>query len=137
LRFRKERLEEGAGAGFATATELADTLVRTTGMPFRTAHRIVGRLAQQPGSPTLKDLDDAAYEIAGYRASQRGLTAEVLASALDPHANVALRNRPGGPSPSETERMLAERQRRLEEYSSELGRRKGQVEEAIRRLREM
>ena len=33
-----------AGAGFATATDLADWLVRVPGMPFRRAHEITGRL---------------------------------------------------------------------------------------------
>ncbi len=42
LRFRTERLRALAGEGFATATDLADYLVRK-GLPFREAHRVVGR----------------------------------------------------------------------------------------------
>ena len=45
LQVQPERLKESSGTGFSTATELADSLVRITGMPFRTAHRIVGRIA--------------------------------------------------------------------------------------------
>ena len=33
-----------AGSGFATATDLADWLVREAGLPFRTAHHVTGRL---------------------------------------------------------------------------------------------
>ena len=33
-----------AGAGFATATDLADWLVRVLGLPFRKAHHVTGRL---------------------------------------------------------------------------------------------
>ncbi len=51
LKFNLERMEKSSGAGFSTATELADSLVRITGMPFRTAHRIVGRIAARRGQP--------------------------------------------------------------------------------------
>ncbi|RMF87763.1 MAG: argininosuccinate lyase, partial [Nitrospirae bacterium] len=39
----RERARELAGQGFATATDLADALVRA-GLPFRRAHEVVGRL---------------------------------------------------------------------------------------------
>ena len=39
-----ERMEAAAGSGFATATDLADYLVRVVGMPFREAHHVTGRL---------------------------------------------------------------------------------------------
>ena len=39
-----ERMKAAAGAGYATATDLADWLVRTLKMPFREAHHITGRI---------------------------------------------------------------------------------------------
>ncbi len=39
-----ERMSAAAGAGYATATDLADWLVRTLAMPFREAHRVTGRI---------------------------------------------------------------------------------------------
>ena len=39
-----ERMEAAAGSGFATATDLADYLVRVLDMPFRDAHHVTGRL---------------------------------------------------------------------------------------------
>jgi argininosuccinate lyase len=41
--FAPERMREGAAAGFSTATDLADWLVREAGIPFREAHHITGR----------------------------------------------------------------------------------------------
>jgi len=38
------RMKAAAGEGFATATDLADWLVRVLGMPFRKAHHITGRI---------------------------------------------------------------------------------------------
>jgi argininosuccinate lyase len=76
LDFRCERLALLAGAGFSTATEVADYLVRR-GLPFRQAHEIVGRvvaycdaqeisleeltLADWRGFSTLFDADITAY----------------------------------------------------------------------------
>ncbi len=39
-----QRMHDAAGAGYATATDLADWLVRTLKMPFREAHHVTGRI---------------------------------------------------------------------------------------------
>ncbi|WP_374305957.1 argininosuccinate lyase [Methylocella sp.] len=38
------RMKAAAGAGYATATDLADWLVKRLGLPFREAHHVTGRL---------------------------------------------------------------------------------------------
>src|SRR3982075_3411772 len=57
------RMKQAAGDGYATATDLADWLVRTLKMPFRDAHHVTGRicgLGSKPGrarhDPALKDM---------------------------------------------------------------------------------
>jgi argininosuccinate lyase len=45
LAFDTRRMREAAAAGFSTATDLADYLVRK-GLPFRQAHEIVGRIVR-------------------------------------------------------------------------------------------
>jgi len=40
----KTRMKEAAGEGYATATDLADWLVRALKMPFRDAHHVTGRI---------------------------------------------------------------------------------------------
>jgi len=80
-----ERMAAAAGAGFATATDLADWLVRSLGMPFRDAHHVTGRLvaeAEQRGCG-LEDLSldvmqavepritDAVYGVLGVENSVR------------------------------------------------------------------
>jgi argininosuccinate lyase len=40
----RARMRKAAGAGYATATDLADWLVRTLGLPFREAHHVTGRI---------------------------------------------------------------------------------------------
>jgi argininosuccinate lyase len=38
------RMKKAAGEGYATATDLADWLVRALNMPFRQAHQVTGRI---------------------------------------------------------------------------------------------
>ena len=44
LTVNRERMREAASAGFSTATDVADWLVRVANVPFREAHHITGRL---------------------------------------------------------------------------------------------
>jgi argininosuccinate lyase len=62
-RFNADRMRAAAEAGHATATDLADWLVREAGIPFREAHHVTGRavrLADERGAKlwdlTLDDL---------------------------------------------------------------------------------
>jgi argininosuccinate lyase len=48
-----ERMKEAAGAGYATATDLADWLVRTQKMPFRDAHHVTGRIVAKAAEQDL------------------------------------------------------------------------------------
>jgi argininosuccinate lyase len=41
------RMHDAAGEGYSTATDLADWLVRTLGIPFREAHRVTGQIVAQ------------------------------------------------------------------------------------------
>lgn len=137
LRFDRDRMRNAAGAGFSTATEIADSLVRTTGIPFRTAHQIVGRLAATNQRPSLDELDSAALEVAGIAPSSMGYTAEDLERALDLKANVEARARTGGPAPVETARMLKETLLYLEKAERRLEERRTRADSAIKMLREM
>ena len=42
-----KRMRAAAGAGYATATDLADWLVRELGLPFRQAHHVTGSLVRK------------------------------------------------------------------------------------------
>ena len=68
-----ERMKEAAGAGYATATDLADWLVRTLKMPFRDAHHVTGRIVAKAAEQDLPlaqaaargDEEDRAEDHAG------------------------------------------------------------------------
>jgi argininosuccinate lyase len=112
-----DRMAAAAANGFATATELADTLVRTCDLPFRTAHDIVGSMVSRAvaeGTPqTDWTLDQLRETAAAHDADVSALTANDLRSSLDPTLNVEVRAVTGGPAPREVARMLAARREEL------------------------
>ena len=116
--FDTGRMKEEAGKGFSTATELADTFVRSYGLPFRTAHNIVGR-AVQKGSLALSVLEEAAQEVGpGISVKALGLTQEKIDEVLDVNYSIALRKSPGGPAPFATKLALDERKKQLDADSA-------------------
>ena len=103
IKINKARGLELARANFATATDLADVIVREKQIPFRIAHKIVGRMVTDALATNMKPEDiDAAFldeiteEITG---SPLGLSNDLISKALDPLENVKMRKVPGGPSP--------------------------------------
>lgn len=101
--FNIDRCLELAGKNFATATDLADVMVREKRIPFRTAHKIVGRIVNEAVAEKLeaKDInseyvDNVAEEL-GFEKLDLGN--ELIHKALNPLENVKMRNVPGGPSP--------------------------------------
>lgn len=101
-----ESMAEKSVLGFTTATELADTMVRETGIPFRTAHQIVGVLARGNGKPTLDEIDAVAHDVISESLSGRGLTEDMVKEALDPVLNISRRAIRGGPAPDEVKRAI-------------------------------
>ncbi|MGM0770439.1 MAG: argininosuccinate lyase [Halobacteriota archaeon] len=107
MKINKENMAGLATAGFTTATELADTMVRVCDIPFRTAHQIVGVLARGSGEPTLGEIDAVAHNVIGESLSGRGLTEQMVTEALDPTLNVRKRTVTGGPSPDTMQKLIS------------------------------
>ncbi len=128
--FDTERMKEEAGKGFSTATELADTLVRTYGLPFRTAHNIVGR-AVQKGSLSLATLEEAATELGGnISLKAKGLTQQNIDDVLDVKYSIALRKATGGPAPLAIKIAIEERKKQLDTDSGTIDSRLAKLSKA-------
>ena len=128
--FDTERMKEEAGKGFSTATELADTLVRDYGLPFRTTHNIVGRSVSK-GSLTLETLEESAKELdLGISLAGKGLTQDQIEKALDVANSVGLRKAIGGPAPFATKIAIADRKKQLDTDSSLIDARLAKISKA-------
>lgn len=117
LTLRPHRMARVAAEGFGTATELADVIVRETGLSFRLAHTLVAlvvrdALAEGRSADAIRtaDLDRAAMARLGRPLL---LPEAAVAEALDPVANICARSALGGPAPGEMARMLEARRATL------------------------
>ncbi|SES69800.1 argininosuccinate lyase [Methanococcoides vulcani] len=134
MKINKENMAGLATAGFTTATELADTMVRVCDIPFRTAHQIVGVLARGNGEPTLGEIDAVAHNVIGESLSGRGLTEEMVNEALDPILNVRKRTVTGGPSPDTMQQLISNCRARSTEDENSLRELKANVDSAMEAL---
>ncbi len=110
-----EHLRRRAIAGFTTVTELADTLVREAGLPFRQAHSLVSALVRHAQAQDLAPTDLTADSLRQVALDTLGrqveLSDEAFDRALDPRAFVEARDLPGGAAPSATAAVLDAQER--------------------------
>jgi argininosuccinate lyase len=97
------RMAQFAGSGFATATDLADWLVRVLRLPFRTAHHVTGRLVAKAEA---RGVDLAELTLAEMQAEEAGITDAVF-GVLTVQASVASRTSYGGTAPANVARQAA------------------------------
>ncbi|MGE0041545.1 MAG: argininosuccinate lyase [Vicinamibacterales bacterium] len=113
--FDAARMAARAGEGGTTLTELADTLVRDHGLPFRAAHGIAQLLlkarTEDPGASLARALAKASEAIIGRPLEY---TEVQLHRIMSPRHFVDVRRTWGGPAPEETRRALAASRARLE-----------------------
>ena len=109
LEVNTARMLEALESGFSQATDLAEYIMQTCEIDYRTAYRVVGRAVRQASTAGLRGadidgalLDTAATDITG---APLGLTGRDLATALDPWQIVLSRTSLGGASPAEVIRM--------------------------------
>ena len=89
------RMRAVAGSGYATATDLADWLVRSLKMPFREAHHVTGRIVGAAEAAGV-DLDQLPLE--AMQAIEPRITAEVV-DVLSVERSVESRSSFGGTAP--------------------------------------
>ena len=105
--FDVAKMAERAAQNWITVTELADTLARDHGLPFKAGHTIAARLIAgamaSPDRPLAATLREVSREVTGREIAYSDVE---LARILSPQHFVEVRKTHGGPSPSETSRAL-------------------------------
>ena len=103
LTANRDKMEAAASAGFSTATDLADWLVREAGLPFRDAHHATGSLvalAEKKGC----DLHDLSLD---EMQSVNAAINQAVYSVLGVHNSVASRQSYGGTAPDQVRSQIA------------------------------
>jgi len=112
--FNVTRLQARAAEGGTTLTELADHLVRTRGLPFKTAHTIVSLLAARREHPEVPLATALAQVSAAILGSPLEYGDGEIEKIISPEHFVDVRRTLGGPAPPETSRAIDEARRTLD-----------------------
>jgi argininosuccinate lyase len=111
-----ERMKRAAGDGYATATDLADWLVRALKMPFREAHHVTGRIVARAAADGV-----ALHEmpLKAMQAIEPRISREALA-VLRVESSVRSRTSFGGTAPKNVRAQAKSWLKRLEkEHNSD------------------
>ena len=107
-KFRVDRMRAALGAGYVTATEVADYLA-TRGVPFREAHEITGKLVREAME---RGVDLAELPVPVMRGFHPALDESVL-KVLDPEVAIERRTGFGAPSLARVKAAIATARERL------------------------
>lgn len=121
ITFNRDTMLRMSEQSFASCTELAAKIHRSTDLSYRTAHRVVGNLVlrtfkqgQRADDVNSAIVDESAREVIG---RDLGLGDETVRSALDPSAFVEAHDTLGGPSPSTLRQAITEARGTLEDQN--------------------
>jgi argininosuccinate lyase len=135
--FDRARLAARAEEGWITVTELADTLARDHGVPFKTSHAIASRLVaectRRPAEPRAAVLREVSAAVLGRAVEYDDAS---LGEILSARHFVNVRATPGGPAPAETARALEASRELLESAERWLSETRGKLCAAEERLKE-
>ncbi|MBX3578656.1 MAG: argininosuccinate lyase [Rhizobiaceae bacterium] len=109
MQINAQAMKKAAGAGYSTATDLADWLVRVTGLPFRDAHHVTGRAVALAES---RNVGLERLSLEDLQSLDPKITADVF-SVLTPRNSVNSRTSFGGTAPSEVKRQIRYWRKRL------------------------
>ena len=104
-----QRMAAAAGAGFSTATDLADWLVRELNLPVRKAHHVTGAAVKKAEA---LGVDLSQLPLAELQALHPGVT-EAVYKVLTPEASCASRQSFGGTAPEQVRARIADWKTRL------------------------
>ncbi|MFT3804206.1 MAG: argininosuccinate lyase [Burkholderiaceae bacterium] len=110
IRVEADRMRAAATEGFATATDLADYLVRK-GLPFRDSHEIVAHAVRLAGDSGRDLADLPLTELQAFSP----LIEQDVFEVLTPEGSVASRAHRGGTAPGQVRQAIARARARLDE----------------------
>jgi argininosuccinate lyase len=134
--FNRDVMRARAGRHWITITELADTLARDRGLPFKHGHAIASRLiawrAANPDGSLSSALETLSAEVSGTAVKYSENELERL---LSPEHFVAMRTTWGGPAPVETADAVVASRATLDADTGWLTTTRARLDAAAARLR--
>jgi argininosuccinate lyase len=135
LKVNKQKMNQIADSGYLTALDIAEALVKE-GLPFRSAHKIVGNLVHTAHESKISLSELTISEIAK-SVSSKEFDAKKLGKIISSiNAESSLKNRSslGSAGISEQKRLIAKRKSTIKQYRNNVTKRSAQISLAIERL---
>jgi argininosuccinate lyase len=135
LKVNKQKMNQIADSGYLSALDIAEALVKE-GLPFRTAHKIVGRLVQIAHESKISLSELTASEVAR-SVSGKEFDAKKLGkiiSSINVQSSLKNRSSLGSAGISEQNRLIAKRKSKIRQYQKNVTKRSAQITSAIQKL---
>lgn len=135
LKVNKQKMNQIADSGYLAALDIAEALVKE-GLPFRTAHKIVGKLVQIAHESKISLSELTASEVAR-SVSEREFDAKRLGkiiSSINAQSSLQSRSSLGSAGIAEQKRLIAKRKSTIRQYQKNLARRSALITSAIEKL---
>lgn len=135
LKVNKQKMNQIADSGYLAALDIAEALVKE-GLPFRSAHKIVGNLVHTAHESKISLSELTASEIAK-SVSSKEFDAKKLGkiiSSINVESSLKNRSSLGSAGISEQKRLIAKRKSTIKQYRNNVTKRSAQISLAIERL---
>ncbi|HEU4984951.1 MAG TPA: argininosuccinate lyase [Nitrososphaera sp.] len=111
LTVKKKKMLDTSAKSYAISLDIAEQLVATKGVPFRSAHKVVGALVSLAAKKDvpLAALGTKEIAVAINQAKQEGIKPDELAEIvkeMTPEKSIQLRRSAGSPNPKEQDEMI-------------------------------
>ncbi|MBM3906236.1 MAG: argininosuccinate lyase [Thaumarchaeota archaeon] len=135
LKVNKQKMNQIADSGYLAALDIAEALVKE-GLPFRTAHKIVGKLVQIAHESKISLSELTASEVARsvsvgeFDAKKLGK----IISSINAQSSLQNRSSLGSAGIAEQKRLIAKRKSTIRQYQKNVARRSTLITSAIEKL---
>jgi argininosuccinate lyase len=132
LTVNKEKMKKVSNSGYLTALDVAEALVNE-GMPFRTAHKVVGQLVQTAhgSKKSLSQLTLAEVQRSLKEKEIDPKKVLKIIASINAESSLKDRTSQGSSGTSEQKRMVSNRKAKVNAYMTGTARRGGEVASAI------
>ena len=139
IEVHKERMKEVADNSYAISLDIAEQLVMRKGIPFRSAHKVIGALVERAANKNNMPLnmlqkEDVNAALKKIESDLQPHEVTQIIKEMTPNKALELRVSFGSPNPKQQQDMINSAYKRLAVYIQELSKRKKDVNAAFDNL---
>lgn len=135
LKVNKQKMNQIADSGYLAALDIAEALVKE-GLPFRSAHKIVGNLVHTAHESKISLSELTTSEVAKSVPSKEFDAKKLgkIISSINAESSLKNRSSLGSAGISEQKRLITKRKSKIKQYRNNITKRSEQISLAIERL---